>query len=85
MSHPDLIPFLEKLKEKKVVANMTVNQIHFERHQDMIRDLVDRGLIFGLGIALKEPTEEFVSLVKTYPNAVIHVINGILRPSDVKL
>ena len=85
MSHPDLIPFLEKLKEKKVIANMTVNQIHFERNQDMIRDLVDRGLIFGLGISLKEPTEEFVSLVKTYPNAVIHVINGILRPSDVEL
>ena len=84
-SHPDLILFLEKLKEKKVITNMTVNQIHFERHQDMIRDLVDRGLIFGLGISLKEPTEEFVSLVKTYPNAVIHVINGILRPSDVKL
>lgn len=85
MSHPDLIPFLEKLKEKKVVTNMTVNQIHFERHQNMIRDLVDRGLIFGLGISLKEPTEEFISLVKTYPNAVIHVINGILRPSDVEL
>ena len=85
MSHPDLIPFLEKLKEKKVVANMTVNQIHFERHQDMIRDLVDRGLIFGLGISLKEPTEEFVSLIKTYPNAVIHVINGILRPLDVEM
>jgi len=25
MSHPDLIPLLEKLKEKKVVANMTVS------------------------------------------------------------
>lgn len=85
MSHPDLVPFLEKLKEKKVVANMTVNQIHFEKHQDMIRDLVDKGLIYGLGVSLKEPTEEFVSLVNTYPNAVIHVINGILRPSDVEL
>ena len=85
MSHPDLVPFLEKLKEKKVVANMTVNQIHFERHQDMIRDLVDRGLIHGLGISLKEPTDEFVSLVKTYPNVVIHVINGILKPSDVEM
>ena len=83
MSHPDLIPFLEKLKEKKVIANMTVNQIHFERHQDMIRDLVDKGLIYGLGISLNNPTEKFIELVKTYPNAVIHVINGILSPSDV--
>lgn len=85
MSHPDLIPFLEKLKEKKVVANMTVNQIHFERCQDIIRDLVDRHLIFGLGISLKNPTPEFIELVKQYPNAVIHTINGILSPSDVEM
>ena len=85
LTHPDLIPFLEKLREKKVIANMTVNQIHFERCQDMIRDLVDRGLIFGLGISLKNPTEEFIELVKQYPNAVIHTINGILSPSDVEM
>ena len=40
MSHPDLIPFLEKLKENEIIVNMTVNQIHFERHQDMIRDQI---------------------------------------------
>ena len=85
LTHPDLIPFLEKLRDKKVVANMTVNQIHFERCQDMIRDLVDRRLIFGLGISLKNPTEEFIELVKHYPNAVIHTINGILSPSDVEM
>lgn len=84
MSHPDLIPFLMKLREKKVIANLTVNQIHFERHQSLIRQLVDDKLIYGLGISLKEPTEEFISLVKTYPNAVIHVINGILSTSDVE-
>lgn len=85
LTHSDLIPFLEKLREKKVIANMTVNQIHFERCQDMIRDLVDRELIFGLGISLKNPTEEFIELVKQYPNAVIHTINGILSPSDVEM
>lgn len=84
MSHPDLTPFLMKLREKKVIANLTVNQIHFERHQSLIRKLVDDKLIYGLGISLKEPTEEFISLVKTYPNAVIHVINGILSASDVE-
>lgn len=84
MSHPDLIPFLMKLREKRVIANLTVNQIHFERHQSLIRKLVDEKLIYGLGISLKEPTEEFISLVKTYPNAVIHVINGILSASDAE-
>lgn len=85
LSHPDLIPFLEKLKAKKVIANMTVNQIHFEKNQDMIRDLVDKKLIYGLGVSLKNPTEEFVKLVKQYPNAVIHVINGVLLPSDIEM
>lgn len=84
LSHPDLIPFLEKLKTKKIIANMTVNQIHFERHQNLIRELTDKGLIYGLGISLREPTDEFISLVKTYPNAVIHTINGILTPSDIE-
>ena len=84
MSHPDLIPFLMKLREKSVITNLTVNQTHFEKHQDLIRKLVDEKLIYGLGISLKEPTEEFISLVKTYPNAVIHVINGILTASDVE-
>ena len=84
MSHPDLIPFLMKLKEKKVIANLTVNQIHFERHQSFIRKLVDDKLIYGLGISLKNPTEEFISLVKPYPNAVIHVINGIVHPVQLE-
>lgn len=48
LAHPDLIPFLEKLKERKVIANMTVNQVHFEKSQDVVRKLVDDGLINGL-------------------------------------
>lgn len=83
-SHPDLIPFLQKLKEKKVIANITVNQIHFERKQKLIKKLVDEKLIYGLGVSLVNPTEHFLDLIKQYPNAVIHVINGILSESDVK-
>lgn len=83
-SHPDLIPFLHKLKQRKVIANMTVNQIHFERKQELIKQLIEEKLIYGLGVSLVNPTEEFVELIKQYPNAVIHVINGILKPSDIK-
>ncbi len=83
-SHPDLIPFLQKLKDRKVIVNMTVNQIHFEKKQELIRKLVDEKLIYGLGISLVNPTEKFIELIKKYPNAVIHVINGILKPSDVQ-
>ena len=82
MSHPDLIPFLEKLEEKKVIVNLTVNQIHFMKHQNMIRDLVDRKLIYGLGVSLKDPTDDFIGRIKEYPNVVIHVINGVFSWFD---
>ena len=39
-------------------------------------------MIYGLGVSLVEPTPEFVGLIKQYPNAVIHVINGVFKPSD---
>ena len=84
-SHPDLIPFLHKLKERKVIVNMTVNQRHFEQKQGLIKKLVDEKLIYGLGVSLVNPTDEFVFLIQQYPNAVIHVINGILKPSDVEI
>lgn len=84
-SHPDLIPFLHKLKDRKVIANMTVNQIHFEKKQELIKKLVDEKLIYGLGVSLVNPTDQFIELISQYPNAVIHVINGILKPSDVVL
>lgn len=83
-SHPDLILFLQKLKEKKVIANMTVNQIHFEKKQELLKKLVDEKLIYGLGVSLVNPTKHFIELVKQYPNAVIHVINGVLKPLDIK-
>lgn len=83
-SHPDLIPFLKKLKEQKVIANMTVNQIHFEKKHELIKKLVDEKLIYGLGVSLVNPTKHFIELIKRYPNAVIHVINGVLKPSDIK-
>ena len=84
LEHPDLIPFLEKLKEKKVIANITVNQIHFEKEQELIKKLVDEKLIYGLGVSLVKPADKFINLIKQYPNAVVHVINGVLTESDVK-
>lgn len=84
-NHPDLIPFLQKLKERKIIVNMTVNQIHFEKKQKLIKELVDKKLIYGLGVSLVNPTEQFIKLITQYPNAVIHVINGILKPSDIEI
>lgn len=83
LEHPDLIPFLHKLKDKKVIANITLNQIHFEKNLELVKDLVDQKLIYGLGISLVNPTDEFINKVKEFPNAVIHVINGVATPKEM--
>lgn len=83
-SHPDLIPFLEKFKHRNVIANITVNQIHFMQKQDLIRYLFENKLIHGIGISLVDPTDEFIKAVKQFPTAVIHVINGIFTVTDFR-
>lgn len=83
LSHPDLIPFMMRVRKKNVILNMTVNQIHFERHFGAIRSMIDDGLIYGLGVSLKEPTDEFIEKITQIPNAVIHVINGVVSVHDL--
>ena len=83
MDHPQLIPFLQILKEQKVIANITVNQNQFMNNLDKIDSLYKDDLIFGLGVSLITPTKEFIHEIKKYPNAVIHTINGILNRGHI--
>lgn len=85
LTHPDLVPFLKRMKEQKIIVSMTVNQKHFERNYLTIKKLSENGLIHGVGISLNNATNDFVELVKSIPNTVIHVINGIITPEEVKL
>lgn len=82
--HPDIEKFLCSLKEKKILANVTVNQKHFEQNEEIIKRFIDEKLIWGLGVSLTKATPEFVDRIRKYPNAVVHVINGIFTESDLK-
>jgi organic radical activating enzyme len=84
LTHPNLVEFLQVLKSKNIIANITVNQKHFIDSKDTIRYLVDNDLIKGLGVSLIAPTDEFIGLIKQFPNAVIHVINGIVILDDLQ-
>lgn len=84
LEHPDLIPFLYKLKDKKVIPNITLNQKHFEENIELVDDFISKKLIYGLGISLENPTTEFIEKVKRFPNAVIHVINGVVDPVQME-
>lgn len=85
LTHPDLVPFLERMKKQKVFVSMTVNQKHYERYFDLIQELSYRKLIYGIGISLTDANPDFIKLVKAIPNTVIHVINGILTPEEVSI
>ena len=82
LEHPDLEEFLLKCKDKKFIPSMTVNQLHFMKNVDFIKRLCDNELIYGLGISLTDPTAEFIEAVKQFPNAVIHVIAGLLDKNN---
>ena len=84
-THPDLGPFLKRMKDQKVIVSMTVNQKHFERNYDVIKKMSMDGLIHGVGISLNRADADFIKSVKSIPNAVIHVINGIITPEEIKL
>lgn len=77
LDHPELASFLSRMKEQKLVCNLTVNQIHFERQQELVDRLVNEELIYGLGVSLMNPSQSFITKVKQYKNAIIHTINGI--------
>ena len=77
LEHPDLIPFLEKCKSLKLIPSMTIHQVHFEKNIELLKELVDKKLIYGLGVSLVNADNEFIVKIKNFSNAVIHVINGI--------
>ena len=85
LCHPQLIQFLEKCKKLKLIPNITINQIHFERNQELIERLVSDKLVYGVGVSLVEPTQSFIKLVKRYSNVVIHVINGVITEQQLNM
>lgn len=85
LTHPDLIEFLEHLKERKIIASMTVNQIHFMQNIDLLKELTDNKLIYGLGISyIGGRHENCIEAIKQFPNAVVHVINGIVHMDSLE-
>lgn len=84
LSHPRILHFLEKLQQKKIIANMTVHQVHFMEYAGLIKSMVAHKLVYGVGISMIDPSDEFIAMVKTIPNAVIHVINGIVTMEQLE-
>lgn len=85
LAHPDLLWFLERLKEQDVIANITINQRHLKPYKDLICRIVGDGLVHGIGISLTDSSnkEDFEFIDTLGGNVVIHTIAGILSAKDI--
>ena len=72
--HPDLIPFLEELKEQGVLPSITINQREWE--ETKIDYLINNQLVYGLGVSFTNVNDEVWDKILSYPNAVVHLIAG---------
>ena len=82
----DLDRFILEMYSRRIIVNITINQNHFmdDNFWKQIDGWINLGWIKGIGISLTDPTQEgFIEKVKKYPNAVIHVVAGILNPEDL--
>lgn len=78
LDHPGLTSFLIKARSLGFVPNMTVNELHLKRYKSQLEELIQRKLIFGLGISYSGKHKELIKhFVDMNPNTVIHVIAGI--------
>lgn len=79
LSHPDLLRFLYKLKQRNIIPNITVNLKHFIKNYDILKVLSEVKLIYGIGVSVPNDVKmEDLILLKSLDNIVVHVINGIV-------
>ena len=84
LSHPDLIHFLDRMNEKGVICNITMNQKHFIKHRVMLRFLSYMGLLHGIGVSLTDSNDEkLYEMFSFVPNTVVHVIDGLITKEDI--
>lgn len=83
MTHPGLENFLIKMKNKKVVVNITINQKHLKDNIKKLKDYQNKQLIWGIGISLTN-SKDSILWENELKNTVIHVIDGCLSKEDLE-
>lgn len=78
--------FLKRLKDKKCIPNITVNQYHFIKNKLIIKKWISENLVYGVGVSISSDLKNFNGLSKVMQeflkdglnnNIVIHTIAGI--------
>lgn len=78
LSHPNLVEFLQILKDRGLIANITVNQGHLKTYQDLLLYLIKEDLVKGVGISIVNNNFNYIKpLLEVTNNIVYHVIAGV--------
>lgn len=82
LSHPNLVDFLTKMQNQNIICNLTVNETHLLQNQNFLQDLIDKKLIYGLGVSLNKCDKNTILFAKNNKNVVFHIINGLFYDFD---
>ena len=76
-SHPQIEEFLEYLKGKEILANITVHEKELLDNIKIIRKWINKELIRGIGVSVHSEFNKVVcGFAKKHKNTVLHVIAG---------
>lgn len=79
LEHPYLFPFLSRMKDQKVICNMTLHLDHYLGAHSFIKWLQEEGYIHGVGISVnKVIDQDTIDKIVAIPNTVVHTIAGIM-------
>lgn len=75
--------FLDIMKERNIIVNITIHQKQFVKHFDYLLKLTEDKLIYWIWISLSNVVELLkLDIPKYFPNAVIHTILWITKPIE---
>lgn len=84
LEHPALTSFLFELRNLGLIPNLTVHQNHFLGQYDYVKSLMDRELVFGVGVSVQHVTDELIEKLSTSANFVVHVIAGVMPIHELR-
>lgn len=85
LEHPDLFPFLSRMKDKNVICNMTLHLDHFLSADSYIKYLQEEGYLHGVGISVNKVIDrDTIDKIMAIPNTVVHTIAGIMPQEGYK-
>ena len=85
LAHPEIISLLRASKKYGYISNITINQKHINKYQDLINKIIKEKLVHGVGISYSSTDylSDIQPLFKISDNVVFHVIMGINKVEDI--